>query len=141
MVGCRVPIAWASASGDIDGHKLQGSAHVAKTPDGGWRADNLALTLASARLDGNVAIGRDQLADGELNFSAANLDDLSPLVLTKMTGALQAKLSAPAADGKQAQAEDRAQASERNGSTNSPDRRRSRCRPGHGGAAHPAQTR
>ena len=37
--------ATASASGDIDGHPLQGSAHVAKTADGGWRVDNLALTL------------------------------------------------------------------------------------------------
>ena len=94
--------ATASASGDIDGHQLQGSAHVAKTPDGGWRADNLALSLASARLDGNIAINRDQLADGDLSFSASNLDDLSPLVLMKMSGALQAKVSASAADGKQA---------------------------------------
>ena len=58
---------------------------------------------------GNVAIGADQLATGELSFSAANLDDLSPLVLTKMSGALQAKVSASAADGKQAVAVDRQQ--------------------------------
>ena len=94
--------ATASASGDIDGHQLQGSAHVAKTPDGGWRADNLMLILASVRLDGHFAIGADRLADGDLNFSASNLDDLSPLVLMKMSGALQAKVSASAADGKQA---------------------------------------
>ena len=92
----------ASASGDIDGHQLQGSAHVSKTADGGWRVDNLALSLASAKLAGNVAIGSDQLANGELSFSAANLDDLSPLVLTKMSGALQAKVSASAAGGRQA---------------------------------------
>ena len=94
--------ATASASGDIDGHELQGSAHVAKTADGGWRADNLALNLASARLAGSVAIGADHLATGDLSFSATNLDDLSPLMLTKMSGALQAKVSASAADGRQA---------------------------------------
>ena len=94
--------AMASASGDIDGHQLQGSAHVAKTSDGGWRANNLALSLASVRVDGIVAIDRDQLADGALNFTASNLDDLSPLVLMKMSGALQAKVSASAANGKQA---------------------------------------
>jgi translocation and assembly module TamB len=94
--------ATASASGDIDGHKLQGSAHVAKTADGGWRANNLALTLASVRVAGNVAIGPNRLADGDLAFKADNLDDLSPLVLTKMSGALQAKVSASAADGRQA---------------------------------------
>ena len=94
--------ATASASGDIDGHPLQGSAHVAKTADGGWRVDNLALTLASAQLAGAVSIGADQLANGELSFSATNLDDLSPLALTKMSGALQAKVSASAVDGRQA---------------------------------------
>jgi translocation and assembly module TamB len=92
----------ASASGEIDGHKLQGSAHVARAGDGGWRLDNLALTLASARLAGAVAIGADQLANGELSFSATNLDHLSPLALTKMSGALQAKVSASAAGGRQA---------------------------------------
>ncbi len=91
----------ASASGDIDGNKLQGSAHVAKTADGGWRLDNLAVTLASVRLGGAVAIGADQMANGEFSFSAANLDDLSPLVLTKMSGALQAKVTASAAGGRQ----------------------------------------
>ena len=36
-----------------------------------------------------------------MSFSATNLDDLSPLVLTKLTGALQAKASASVAEGKQ----------------------------------------
>ncbi len=47
-------------------------------------------------------VGADDLATGDLSFSAANLDDLSPLVLTKLTGALQAKASASVAEGKQA---------------------------------------
>jgi translocation and assembly module TamB len=100
-IGGRVD-ATASASGDIDGHKLQGSAHLAEAADGGWRADSLALTLASVRVAGAVAIGPDALANGELAFNADNLDDLSPLVLTKMSGALQANVSASAADGRQA---------------------------------------
>jgi translocation and assembly module TamB len=37
-----------------------------------------------------------------LSFSAANLDDFSPLALTKMSGGLQAKISASGADQKQA---------------------------------------
>ena len=94
--------AQASLSGDIDGHPLQGSAHVARRADGGWALDNLGLSLASARLDGAVTIGADQLADGRLSFSATNLDDLSPLVLTKLSGAVQAKVEAASAAGKQA---------------------------------------
>ena len=91
----------ATLSGDVDGHPLQGSAHVARHDDGGWAIDNLALSLASARLAGALAVGADALATGDLSFSATNLDDLSPLVLTKLTGALEAKASASAAEGKQ----------------------------------------
>ena len=94
--------AQASLSGDIDGHPLEGSAHVARRADGGWALDNLGLGLASAHLDGAVTIGADQLADGALNFGATNLDDLSPLVLTKLSGAVQAKVEAASAAGKQA---------------------------------------
>ncbi len=92
----------ASLSGDVDGHPLQGSAHVAKRNDGGWAIDNLALSLASARLAGALTVGADNLAVGDVTFSATNLDDLSPLVLTKLSGALEAKANASAADGKQA---------------------------------------
>jgi translocation and assembly module TamB len=92
----------ASLSGDIDGHALQGAAQAARRADGGWALDNLALNLASAHLDGAVTISADQLADGSLNFGATNLDDLSPLVLTKLSGAVQAKVEAASATGKQA---------------------------------------
>ena len=91
----------ASLSGDVDGHALQGSMHVAKHDDGGWAIDNLGLTLASARLAGALTIGVDSLATGDLSFSASNLDDLSPLVLTKLSGALEAKANASTAAGKQ----------------------------------------
>ena len=91
----------ASAFGDVDRQPLKGSAHLARQADGGWVADNVALSLASARLAGALTIGADQLARGELTFGAANLDDLSPLVLTKMGGALQAKLGASSSGGRQ----------------------------------------
>jgi translocation and assembly module TamB len=91
----------ASLSGDVDGNPLQGSAHVARHEDGGWALDNFAFSLASARLAGALAVDPDTLATGDLSFSATNLDDLSPLVLTKLTGALQAKASASVAEGKQ----------------------------------------
>jgi translocation and assembly module TamB len=91
----------ASVSGDVDGHDLKGSAHVEKRNDRGWVVDNLGINLASAHLVGALTIGGNNLATGELNFSATNLDDLSPLVLTKLSGALEAKASVSIADGKQ----------------------------------------
>ncbi len=92
----------ASLSGAVDGHPLQGSAHVARRADGGWAVDTLGLSLASARLDGVVTIGADRLADGRLTFNATNLDDLSPLVLTKLGGAVQAKVEVANIAGRQA---------------------------------------
>ena len=53
----------ASLSGDVDGHALQGSMHVAKHDDGGWAIDNLGLSLASARLAGALTIGADSPGD------------------------------------------------------------------------------
>ncbi len=91
----------ASLSGEVDRQPLTGSAHLARRADGGWAADNFALSLASARLAGDLRIGADRLASGELSFSAADLDDLSPLVLTKLGGALQARLSASSSGGRQ----------------------------------------
>ena len=48
--------AQASLSGDIDGHPLEGSAHVARRADGGWALDNLGLSLASAQARMRVSI-------------------------------------------------------------------------------------
>ena len=92
----------ATLTGDVDGRPLQGSAHVAKRADGGWVANNLALSLASARLAGDLTLDADRLANGTVSFSAANLDDLSPLVLTKLGGALEARVEAASAGGRQA---------------------------------------
>ncbi len=58
----------ASVSGDVDGHALQGSAHVEKRNDGGWVVDNLGLNLASARLAGALTIGADQPGDRRTEF-------------------------------------------------------------------------
>ena len=91
----------ASLHGEVDRQPLNVSAHLARRASGGWVFDNLALSLASARLAGKLAINANQLADGELDFVATNLDDLSPLVLTKMSGAIRTKLSASATDGRQ----------------------------------------
>ncbi|RBP07372.1 autotransporter secretion inner membrane protein TamB [Roseiarcus fermentans] len=92
----------ASLAGDVDGQPLQGSGHVVKRADGGWSVDDLGLSLASARLAGDVNIGGDRLANGELTFEAKNLDDLSPILLMKLGGGLKARITATVADGRQA---------------------------------------
>jgi translocation and assembly module TamB len=91
----------ASLTGDIDGQPLAASGHIARNADGGWTIDDLGLSLASARMTGALTIGADRLATGEIVFGAKNLDDLSPLVLTKLGGALQARITASVGGGRQ----------------------------------------
>jgi translocation and assembly module TamB len=97
----RLLDASVSLGGDVDRQPLEGAAHVAKHADGSLAVDKLTLSLASARLAGELAISADQLANGALTFNAKNLDDLSPLVLTKLSGSLQARVTASAAGGRQ----------------------------------------
>ncbi len=90
-----------SANGDVDHKPLIGAAHIAKRSDGGWRADKIALDLGSAHIAGDLALGASQTAKGQLSLSAADLDDLSPLLLTKLSGAVEADIALADADGRQ----------------------------------------
>ena len=83
--------ATGSLAGAIDSHPLQGSAHVAKTADGGWAADKLAVSLASARLDGAMTVTADNLATGDLTFSASRTSTTSRRALTKLGSFVQAE--------------------------------------------------
>ncbi len=96
-----VPEAGAKLTGDIDGQPLSGSGYLAKRADGGWTLDNLALSLASASLSGALTVDADRIVIGDVTFGAKNLDDLSPLVLMKLDGALQAKITASGGEGRQ----------------------------------------
>ena len=87
--------------GEIGGKALDSAIHAAKRADGGWRADQLALTLGSAALNGDLTLDAANFADGRLTFAAANLDDLSPLVLTPLAGAINAGVALTAANGRQ----------------------------------------
>ncbi|WP_114942905.1 translocation/assembly module TamB domain-containing protein [Microvirga calopogonii] len=87
--------------GRVDGKPATGSLHLAKPADGGWLLDRLAVDIGSVVLKGNLRLGADQLAQGEISLSGSNFDDLSPLVLTKLDGALDAIVSLSARDGGQ----------------------------------------
>ena len=91
----------ASLSGDIGRQPLQGALHIAKQSDGGWKADGLSFSLGSARLDGDLALAADFLAAGKVAVTIGNFDDLSPLLLTRLAGALRAEIALTATDGRQ----------------------------------------
>lgn len=87
--------------GQVDGKPATGSLHLARPQEGGWLLDRLDIDIGSVALNGNLRLGADNLAQGEISVSGSNFDDLSPLVLTKLDGALDAVVSLSARDGGQ----------------------------------------
>ncbi len=91
----------ATLNGTIDSRPATGSVHFVKRSDGGWAFDDFAIRLASARVAGDVTIDPDKTANGRLSLEATNLDDLSPLVLTRLGGAIESEIELSAQGGRQ----------------------------------------
>ncbi len=90
-----------AATGDIDGKPL--TADITAKEDGrAWALDRLVARLGSVSAEGQGRIDGNRLATGRLAVTAGDLDDLSPLVLTRLSGSLRATVTADAADGRQA---------------------------------------
>ena len=88
-------------AGSVGGKALSGTLHLAQA-ESDWVLDRLALGLGSASLDGRARIGvADGLAEGALTMRAADLDDLSPLALTRLGGSLEADLTLARPGGRQ----------------------------------------
>ncbi|WP_444543589.1 translocation/assembly module TamB domain-containing protein [Methylobacterium dankookense] len=92
-------------AGSVGGKALSGSLHLAQG-GGDWVLDRLALSLGSASLTGQARLGiagnlAESRAEGALALRAADLDDLSPLALTRLGGSLEADLSLARPGGRQ----------------------------------------
>ncbi|WP_230530174.1 translocation/assembly module TamB domain-containing protein [Microvirga roseola] len=88
-------------SGEVDGKPAEGTIHLEQRSEGGWLLDPLDVTIGSVSLQGNVTLGPDNLATGRVSLNARNLDDLSPLVLTRLSGDLTTDIVLSATDGRQ----------------------------------------
>ena len=87
--------------GTIDGKPAQGGLRAAKQPDGGWQVNDIDLRVGSVTAQGGVTLTAANLAEGRIAINAGNLDDLSPLVLTRLSGRLQADATLAIVDGGQ----------------------------------------
>jgi translocation and assembly module TamB len=85
--------------GEIDGKPLTGEVAAARAPDA-WTLDRLAFHLGQIRVEGAGKLSGG-LAEGRLTVAAPRLDDLSPLALTPLSGALSAEVRLDAEAGKQ----------------------------------------
>ncbi len=87
--------------GQIDGKPATGTLHLAKLSDGGWLLDRLDVDVGSVSLDGTLRIASDRLMQGNIALSGRNLDDLSPLLLTKLDGSADAAVTLDVQNGRQ----------------------------------------
>jgi translocation and assembly module TamB len=87
--------------GQVDNKPATGSVHLTRPADGGWLLDRLDIDIGSVALNGNIRLSADQLAQGQISLSARNLDDLTPLLLTKLDGEVDAEVSLTTQNGRQ----------------------------------------
>jgi translocation and assembly module TamB len=91
----------AKLDGIVDGKEASGKLHVARLADGAWQLDGLALGIGSASLTGDLGLDARHLASGHVIFAARNLDDLTPLLLTRLSGSAEADVRLDAQGGRQ----------------------------------------
>ncbi|NNM73577.1 translocation/assembly module TamB domain-containing protein [Enterovirga aerilata] len=97
----RSPDVRLALDGEVDRKPARGGLHLARTPDGQITADDVDLAIGSVAVTGGVTLQPDWLASGKLNVAAGNLDDISPLLLTRASGALNAEIALDLAEGGQ----------------------------------------
>jgi translocation and assembly module TamB len=91
----------ATLAGEIDAKPATGTVKLARAPDDGWNLSNLDLSIGSVRLNGALTLDQASRAAGRLTLAARNLDDLSPLALTKLGGQLNADVTLAVTEGRQ----------------------------------------
>ncbi|MGO4707155.1 translocation/assembly module TamB domain-containing protein [Microvirga sp. 2MCAF38] len=90
-----------SLRGEIDRKPANGQLRLTRQASGGWLLDELDLVIGSVRANGKVAVDATHLASGQITLDAKDLDDLSPLVLSRLSGSLNADIRLDAANGHQ----------------------------------------
>jgi translocation and assembly module TamB len=88
-------------AGEIDAKPATGTIQLARLPDDGWNLSSLDLAIGSVRLNGALTLDPASRAAGRLLLAARNLDDLSPLALTKLGGQLDANIVLAVVEGRQ----------------------------------------
>lgn len=91
----------ANLNGVVDSKPARGTVHAAKRADGGWLIEGLDVAVGSVSVRGDGTLDAARLANGRLRIDARDLDDLSPLAMTKLAGRLQADVGLTVADGGQ----------------------------------------
>lgn len=78
---------------EIDRKPARGTMMIARSQSGEISLDQLDVTIGSVAMNGAVSLDTNSLAAGQVSIKAGNLDDLSPLLLQKLSGQLDADVT------------------------------------------------
>lgn len=95
------PDARVTLIGEIDRKPARGTLHALRQVGGATSIDDIEIAIGSVEVRGSVTLDPQNLGAGQLTVRARNLDDLSPLVLHELSGALNAEIALAAANGGQ----------------------------------------
>lgn len=95
------PAGAARLSGLVGAKTARGAADFATGADGSHSLSGLDLTLGTAHVTGGLTAAANGLVTGDLSVSAADLTDLSPLLLEEYEGRAEAQVRLDAPNGAQ----------------------------------------
>jgi translocation and assembly module TamB len=79
-----------SLDGDVEGQRARGQALARQLADGAIMLERLDLSVGSVALRGAGRLDAQGLASGDVSLSARDLSDIAPLLLTPLSGNLNA---------------------------------------------------
>ncbi|MCK0208878.1 translocation/assembly module TamB domain-containing protein [Starkeya koreensis] len=88
-------------AGELAGKPARGTGALATQADGTRALSGLDIAIGSVTARGDVALAADGLANGRLSIAAGDLADVAALLLTEMSGRLEADVTLTAASGRQ----------------------------------------
>ena len=88
-------------NGEIDRKPAQGALHIARPAEGGTILDGMVFTIGSVAVNGALAFDPANFANGQISIRARDLNDLSPLVLQKLSGTIDAEVTLDHAEERQ----------------------------------------
>ncbi|WP_395666489.1 translocation/assembly module TamB domain-containing protein [Methylocella sp.] len=91
----------ATLDGEIDRKPAKGAFSLTRPAEGGYALKDLDLLIGSATARGALTLDAANFASGGVKIHAPNLDDLSPLALQKLSGALDLDAAFLHQDGRQ----------------------------------------
>ncbi|MCT8973506.1 translocation/assembly module TamB domain-containing protein [Microbaculum marinisediminis] len=95
------PSGTLALEGAVDRHPLTGRGRLSSLDNGGADVQGLDLTVGSVRVFGDLSVDGAGLAQGRLSLKAADLGDLSSLLLTELAGKVDATVDLAVENGVQ----------------------------------------